>query len=118
MLRGAQSVQIEAGPFLASSDEAGELVVASRNGRPVLLRDVATLTDGPPPATRYVWHTQGTDRAPAVTLAVTKKAGETPSTWRAVLARVEASRNTLIPGALRSPSPATTAPRRTTRRPS
>ena len=98
LLRGAQSVQIEAGPFLASSDEAGELVVASRNGRPVLLRDVATLTDGPPPATRYVWHTQGKTERPAVTLAVTKKAGENAiDVARAVLARVEASRNTLIP---------------------
>jgi multidrug efflux pump subunit AcrB len=98
LLRGAQTVQIEAGPFLASADEAGELVVASRNGRPVLLRDVATLTDGPPPASRYVWHTQGKDEHPAVTLAITKKAGENAiDVARAVLARVDAVRNTLIP---------------------
>ena len=109
-----------AGPSwpLAAKPVSWSLSLAQMAASALLLRDVATLTDVHPPATRYVWHTQRQDRRPAVTLAVTKKAAKTPSTWRARRAgpHVEASRNTLIPRGRWSPSPATTAPRRTTRR--
>ena len=56
LLAGNRAVAVESGPFLRDAREVGELLVAVRNGKPVFLRDVATLVDGPLPAQRYVWH--------------------------------------------------------------
>ncbi|MBS0292937.1 MAG: efflux RND transporter permease subunit [Proteobacteria bacterium] len=102
LLSGNRAVAIEAGPFLAHAQEVADIVVASRGGRPVFLRDVAAVEDGPPPATRYVWHAQVRDgqaaEYPAVTLAVTKKAGANAiDVARAVMRRVDELRGTVIP---------------------
>jgi len=66
---------------------------------------VAQVRDGPLPPSRYVWHgAAGKDGAsaaeyPAVTVAVTKKAGENAiDVANAVMKRVEGLRNTVIPG--------------------
>jgi len=67
--------QVEVGSFFRSADEVGAAVIAAPQGKPVALRDVATITDGPDEPSEYAWMvTQGTD-APAVTLAVSKKPG-------------------------------------------
>ncbi len=96
-----QSIAVESGPFLESAAAVGELVVGVKNGRIVLLQDVASVSDGPPPATRYVWHgTAGKDAGeyPAVTLAVTKKPGQNAvNVAERVIQRVDELRNTLIP---------------------
>ena len=101
LIAGNRSLAVESGPFLANAAEAGALMVAARNGKPVFLGDVATLRDGAPPATRYVWHgTAGPDAAEhaAVTVAVTKKPGENAiDVANAVLKRVDTLRNTVIP---------------------
>jgi multidrug efflux pump subunit AcrB len=99
LLAGNRSVAVEAGPFLRDAEDVGELVVGVHAGKPVFLRDVATLRDGPPPASRYVWHgLPGGQSHPAVTLAITKKAGENAiDVANAVMARVEGLRNTVIP---------------------
>ena len=105
LIAGNRAVALEAGAFLRSAGDVGELVVGVRAGRPVFLRDVASVRDGAPPPTHYVWHgvaaRDGTPAAeyPAVTLAITKKPGENAiDVANAVMQRVDALRNTVIPG--------------------
>jgi multidrug efflux pump subunit AcrB len=105
LISGNRSVAIESGPFLRQAGEVAELVVGVRAGKPVFLRDVATVRDGPMPPARYVWHgVAGRDGAaaaeyPAVTIAITKKPGENAiDVANAVMRRVDALRNTVIPG--------------------
>ena len=102
LLGGNKAVAIEAGPHLANASEVADIVVSSHGGKPVYLKDVASVQDGPPPATRYVWHSIVKDGAatehPAVTMAVTKKAGENAiDVAHAVMQRVQQLRNTVIP---------------------
>ncbi|WP_119963928.1 efflux RND transporter permease subunit [Simplicispira lacusdiani] len=101
LLGANRSVAIESGPFLRNADEVAELVVGVRAGKPVFLREVASVRDGAPPPSRYVWHgTAGANAAesPAVTLALTKKPGENAiDVANAVMARVNELRNTVIP---------------------
>jgi multidrug efflux pump subunit AcrB len=104
LIAGNRAVQIESGPFLSDAKAVGELIVAVRSGKPVFLQDVAQVRDGPPPATRYVWHgiagANGGDY-PAVTIAVTKKPGENAiDVSDAVMRRVQALKNTVIPAAV------------------
>ncbi|WP_448251238.1 efflux RND transporter permease subunit [Ottowia oryzae] len=105
LIAGNRSVAIESGPFLRHAHEVADLVVGVRAGKPVFLREVAQVRDGPLPPSRYVWHgVAGKDGAasvehPAVTIAVTKKAGENAiDVANAVMKRVEGLRNTIIPG--------------------
>ncbi|HRO59158.1 MAG TPA: efflux RND transporter permease subunit [Burkholderiaceae bacterium] len=102
LLIGNRAVAVESGPFLRDAGEIGELVVGVHGAKPVFLRDVADLRDGPLPASRYVWHgVTGKDGGefPAVTVTVTKKPGENAiDVADAVIARAEALRNTVIPG--------------------
>jgi multidrug efflux pump subunit AcrB len=79
LISGNTRVQIDGGEWFQDAADLGTLIVAVRGGRPVYLRDLARISDGPPRAERYVWHgTVGKSAAeyPAVTLAVTKKPGE------------------------------------------
>ncbi len=105
---GNQDIEVRAGQFLASSREVGELIVGVRpdgrgGRRPVHLADVARVTDGPDLPTRYVWHGTRADGGPgaehpAVTIAVSKKAGENASSVAdAVMARIEQLRGQIIP---------------------
>ncbi|HMM33992.1 MAG TPA: efflux RND transporter permease subunit, partial [Thermoanaerobaculia bacterium] len=77
--------QVEVGSLFRSAEEVGNAVVAVWNGRPVFLRDVATVTDGADEPSQYVWMLSGpgaahhglapgTDTA-AVTVSVAKKPG-------------------------------------------
>ena len=112
LLGGDRSIQLDSGPFLTRADEVADLMVGVRSGKPVFLRDVADVQDGPLPASRYVWHgvprrsvdsdaaaSQSTvDEYPAVTLAITKKAGENAiDVANAVMQRVKQLHNTVIP---------------------
>ncbi len=102
LLAGEKTIALEAGPFLSSADEVAELVVGTRGGRPVFLKDVAEVRDGPPPAQRMVWLGQpgkdGPEEFPAVTLQVTKKPGENAiDVANALAARMAQLRNTVIP---------------------
>ena len=104
LISGNRAVAIESGPFLRQASEVADLVVGVRGGKPVFLRDVATVRDGPMPPSRYVWHgtaaKEGAPAAeyPAVTIAVTKKPGENAiDVANAVMRRVEQLHNTVIP---------------------
>ncbi len=101
LLRANQAVAIEAGPLLASAAEVADLVVGVQAGKPVFLRDVAAVRDGPPPAAHYAWYGTAGEHAaehPAVTIAITKKPGENAiDVANAVMARAEQLKNTVIP---------------------
>ena len=83
--RDNREILVEAGSFLTNSQEIGDLVVASHQGRPVFLRDVAEIRHGPDQPGQYVWLGAGpgadskqlelTGTAPAVTIAIAKKPG-------------------------------------------
>ena len=106
----AQMLTVEAGEYLHNADEVGDLIVGSHQGKPVFLRDVAQVVEGAQQAQRHVWMTQGAAPAdgstvasvgqsfPALTISVTKKPGENAvDVSRAVLARLQSLRNTVIP---------------------
>ncbi|MBT9504311.1 MAG: efflux RND transporter permease subunit [Burkholderiaceae bacterium] len=98
LLGANQAIALEAGPFLASARDVEELVVGVREGKPVFLRDVARVQDGPLTPSRYVWHGEQGKEYPAVTIAITKKAGENAiDVANAVMKRVDTLRNTVIP---------------------
>ena len=101
LLAGNHAVAVESGPFLKDAREVAELVVSVQGGKPVFLQDVASVVDGPLPAARYVWHGvggKGGGEFPAVTISITKKAGENAiDVADAVMQRVDALRNTVIP---------------------
>ncbi len=77
LVRDNEAIQIQAGTFLTTPAEVGELVVGVSKGGPVFLSDVADIELGPETPTQYVSHSQPgvADNAPAVTIAVAKKAG-------------------------------------------
>ena len=99
-----QMLTVEAGEFLHSVEDVGDLVVGSHQGKPIFLRDVADIQAGTQHAQRHVWHTLGgTEKDagqsfPAVTISVTKKPGENAvDVSQGVTARLNALRNTIVP---------------------
>jgi len=108
---GNRTVEVRTGQFLRNASDVGELVVGlagpTRERRPILLADVANVTDGPDTPSQYVWHGTRDRQAgagataveyPAVTLQVSKKPGENASTVAdAVMARVAQLKGQLIP---------------------
>jgi multidrug efflux pump subunit AcrB len=101
LITGNRAVQLEAGPFLRDARDVAELVVGVRGGNPVYLQQVASVRDGTPPASRYVWHAvagASGGEYDAVSIAITKKPGENAiDVANAVMRRVDALRNTVIP---------------------
>ena len=102
LLGANQSVAIESGLYLSQASEVADLVVQVVQGKPVFLKDVADVKDGPMSAERYVW--QGTNEKnggnefAAVTLSVTKKSGENAiDVANYVKTRVENLKGTVIP---------------------
>jgi multidrug efflux pump subunit AcrB len=48
-----QEIVVDAGPFIKSPEEINELVIGVHEGKPVYLRDVARIVDGPEDVTTY-----------------------------------------------------------------
>jgi multidrug efflux pump subunit AcrB len=71
--------QAVAGHTLTGVPDIGLLLITTRDGRPVYVRDVANVVIGPSPAEQHVWSvTRNGDTwntAPAVTIAFAKRAG-------------------------------------------
>jgi multidrug efflux pump subunit AcrB len=63
---------VETGGFLTNAEEVGQVVVGVSNGRPVYLRDVASIEDGPEEPASYVLFGEG----PAVKYSHTLIAGD------------------------------------------
>ncbi len=80
-----QEVLVQAGTFLTSAEQIGDLVIGLHGGRPVYLRDVATFERGPQQPDSYAYMGAGpaaahvgidlTGVTPAVTIAVAKQPG-------------------------------------------
>ena len=106
-------ILVHTGGFLKNADDVGRVVVKVADGRPVYLRDVAAITDGPDEPDQYVFHGAGAgasalapeERAaqedgifPAVTLTVAKRKGTNAITVAdRVLERLADARGTVIP---------------------
>ncbi len=114
--RAGREVLVEAGSSFRSAEEVAATVVAAPEGRPVYLRDVARLEDGPGEADTYTRMGFGPaagrsrqvgapadvpragEERPAVTIAVAKRKGTNAvRVSREVAAAVEALRASLIP---------------------
>jgi multidrug efflux pump subunit AcrB len=104
---------LQTGTFFRNAREVGAVVVGVFEGRPVYLRDVATIADGPADPADYVLFGRGTHASAAgenqkskigdseeaaVTLSVAKRPGANAvDVVTAILARVDALKGTLIP---------------------
>jgi multidrug efflux pump subunit AcrB len=95
---GNTVIRVDAGSPLVSAVEAGLVVVAAR-GTPVLVRDVATVTEEYGEVTDYVSHAaRGGEVEQAVTLSIAKRKGANATTiTRAVESRIEDARERLLP---------------------
>ncbi|MEN8759532.1 MAG: efflux RND transporter permease subunit [Desulfobacterales bacterium] len=105
-------VLVHTGYFLRNAEDVGRVVVGVHDGRPVYLRDVAAITDGPEEPDQYVFFGAGPAAAkkdipsgrtaegirPAVTLTVGKRKGTNAiDVARKVIGRVKEARGTVIP---------------------
>ncbi len=116
---GNKEMLVETGGFIKNADEAGNIVVSVFNGRPVYLKDVAKISDGPEEPANYVFMGLGpasskvqgskfgvesmmSGQHEAVTIAVSKKKGANASVAaHAALNKIEALKGSLIPSDVR-----------------
>ncbi|MBH0191841.1 MAG: efflux RND transporter permease subunit [Nitrospira sp.] len=123
-----QSFLVETGRFIRSRNDLENLVVGVHEQRPVYLRQVAGVSDGPAEAKSYVWFGEGlsagrsslvkreapeglrdtlreerfTEETPAVTVAIAKQAGVNAVTVAAeVIRKVEDMKGVTIPADVR-----------------
>ncbi len=116
-----QEVLLQTGTFFRDAGDVGAVVVGVAEGRPVYLRDVASIADAPEESSNYVLFGRGAnlgDATPrsrsgdegvaapgleeaAVTLSLAKRPGANAiDVVSAVLAKVDALKGTLIPADL------------------
>ncbi|MFH1984242.1 MAG: efflux RND transporter permease subunit [Pseudomonadota bacterium] len=103
---------VHTGDFLKTPEDVGNVVIAAHGGRPVSLRDVATISDGPPLPGRYVFFGTGPASGekgispatatkapyPAVTLTLAKRKGTNAiSVAEKVLERLASLKGVVIP---------------------
>ncbi len=93
---------VAAGQTLSGVPDIGLLLVTTRDGRPVYVRDLAGIVVGPSPDEHRVWSmTPGAAPVPAVSLAIAKRAGANAVVVaKDVLARAGALEGRLIPADL------------------
>ena len=107
---GNRETIVETGLFLKTADDVGNLVVHVFNGRPVYLKNVAQIIDGPEEAANYVFMGLGPSAVKkglkgdpagqyeAVTITIAKKKGANASVVAGeALKKVEALKAHLIP---------------------
>ncbi len=107
---GNEEYVVDTGGFLIAPEEVGNVVIGVFNGRPVYLRDVATIHDGPEEPANYVFMGFGPSAekkgirdallspTEAVTVAISKKKGANASiVAQEALKKIEALRGTFIP---------------------
>ncbi|MEC9358565.1 MAG: efflux RND transporter permease subunit [Pseudomonadota bacterium] len=108
LLRDQRELIVKTGAPFESARDLADLVVAVRDGRPVLLSEVASVVDGPEQPDSYVLYGQGAagtprsaetgDAHPAVTIAVSKMRGvNAVSLSPLILNRIEQLHGVLIP---------------------
>ena len=115
--RNNQEILLDAGPYLSSSAEVGSVVLKHIKGRPIYLRDVARIEDGPADVNHYtrigfgpavaqmptIGHASGPQpqagqEQQMVTLAIAKRKGSNAvDVAKNVIATAESLRGSLIP---------------------
>lgn len=98
-----ESIRVSAGPFFHDTRALKQLMVGVHNGKPVFLRDVADIRDGPDEINTYtrLGYAPGSgsrpDCFPAVTVAVAKKTGTNAvAVARDVRSRLDDLKGTVI----------------------
>ncbi|MBX7119552.1 MAG: efflux RND transporter permease subunit [Gemmatimonadaceae bacterium] len=96
-------VRVDVGTALATAADVGAVIVSTRTGAAVAVRDVATVREGFGEPQQYVSHQDSaTTGASAVTIAVAKRPGaNATAVSEAVLERVEQAEHRLVPGDVR-----------------
>jgi multidrug efflux pump subunit AcrB len=98
--RADRSLPVAAGQTLMGVPDIGQLLITTRDGRPVYVKDVANVVVGPEPSTHRAWHLEkgGENPRPAVSLALAKRQGANAVKVAAnLLARVETLKGPLLP---------------------
>ena len=96
-------VIVETGAFLRNAEDVGNVVVGVYVGKPVYLRDVATIVDGGEEPSQYVFFGSGAANGisadqPAVTLAIAKRPGANAITVAdEVLKKLDTLKGYIIP---------------------
>ena len=108
---GDTTFSVYTGAFLRSANEIGRLVLATRGGIPIYVRDVAKVTHGPEDPEHIVNYYGGqaatngdnmVDAEPAVTIAIAKKEGTNGVTVaNDLLEKLDTLRGNLIPDNVR-----------------
>ena len=101
---------VDVGEFLTDAEAVGSLVIGTSGGRPIYLRDVAEVRDGPEEPTDYVFYGTGPAReatkvrgpagslSPAVTISVAKRKGTNAvAVAERVLTKIAEEKGRLIP---------------------
>jgi multidrug efflux pump subunit AcrB len=98
-LDAGEAAVLETGTYLDRVEALRNVVVSDSGVRPLLLRDVAAVTDGSAEPTSYVRYHSRTDGAhPAVTLAVAKRQGANAITVaRAIEHKLDTLRGVVLP---------------------
>ena len=100
---GGGALQVAAGQTLFGVPDIGLLLLGTRDGRPVYVRDVARIVVGPAQSEARAWQMAPDDggtwrRVPALTLALAKRPGANAVVVAdEILARVAALKGSLIP---------------------
>jgi len=103
-----REIVVQAGRFLSTPEQVSDLIVGVHGGKPVYLRDVASIRLGPDQPERYVWFTSGpaakakhiaaTGESPAVTIAIAKQPGSNAvDIADNIVQRVQALKGVFIP---------------------
>jgi multidrug efflux pump subunit AcrB len=107
MVRLDTVFSMDAGNFLANSEDVENLIIGTNQGQPVYLKQVATVEDGAEEPSQYVFYGNGRHQEsattfnadyPAVTLSIAKKKGaDAMGLSSRILAKVEHLKKELIP---------------------
>jgi multidrug efflux pump subunit AcrB len=108
---GNSTFRVFTGSFLRSADEIANLILGTRGGMPIYVRDVARVFHGPEETKQMVSYYSGPSSKeespaefaePAVTIALAKKEGTNGVTVaNAILAQLDLLKGTLIPDNVR-----------------
>jgi multidrug efflux pump subunit AcrB len=106
---GNEEFIVDTGGFLANTDDVGSIVATIYNGKPVYLRDVARIIDGPEEPSSYVFMglgpaSKGTAKSgllEAVTISIAKKKGANAThIAERALKKIEALKGYVIPSGI------------------
>ncbi|MFB3829401.1 MAG: efflux RND transporter permease subunit, partial [Bryobacteraceae bacterium] len=95
---GNREFLVETGEFLRHADDVRNVVVGVANNRPIMVRNVAEVSDGGEEPREYVRYSSGGSFDPAVTISVAKRKGTNAVTVsRNVERRIEPLKGAVIP---------------------